>query len=536
MVTGIAHLYLMNSETAKYYLKVAISLNRGSHFAHRMLGRAYLIEGVYESAADEFDKSVKLLPLTVMAHQNYAGRYDVLTYKPKQWELARAGELLTYDNLMQLAEDLFLQGRFDESFRFYQSALSFQSRIAETIELPRWIQKRVENECNGFDPSLPIRILPYEWVTQFGHIGLLDSYTKMAKLGMIPKANYILLAPRSKVSNLDYLAYWDRYFCIVRNQALIDELFPYQRYFGDHFMAMRSSEAPAEPWTRAAARAQIEWAKRGHRPLLELEMGYKQQGERMLRKLGLPPDAWYVGLHVREGGFYGDGMGTVSEHRSAIVEDYYGAIEEVTSRGGWVVRLGDTSMKPLPDMPNVIDYIHSAEKSALMDLFLLATSRFVIGTTSGLSTVAMTFGTPMLLVNCISNDWQIWTENTDFIVKQIYDLNEHRYLSLAETYRQPFQGQLINYALVRRRGFAVHSNSASDIRAAVRYKLDVMLDVTARANEDHPLMRRYREALSENAFMFGAAKPSLPFLEAHPELLSPLPDLASTRREKHSAA
>ncbi len=108
-------------------------------------------------------------------------------------------------------------------------------------------------------------------------------------------------------------------------------------------------------------------------------------------------------------------------------------------------------------------------------------------------------------------------------------------MSIAETYRQPFQGYLINHALLARRGFAIHSNTASDIRAAVRNKLDIVLGVTARSGEDHPLMRRYREALSDNPFMFGAAKPTLNFLESHPELLGPLLDCASTRPKAHSA-
>ena len=49
------------------------------------------------------------------------------------------------------------------------------------------------------DLPKPIRILPYEWVTQFGHIALLDSYLKMARLGMYPDANYVVLAPKDKV-------------------------------------------------------------------------------------------------------------------------------------------------------------------------------------------------------------------------------------------------------------------------------------------------------------------------------------------------
>ncbi len=539
-LAGVAHLNLMNVEAAKQFLTLAISLNGADHFAHRMLGRVHLVEGDYGAATREFSKSVKILPSTVMAHQNYAGRYEVLKSKPKQWELRRAGTLLVYDNLVQLAEDLFLQGRFNKSFRFYQLALLFQSRLADQMRphrrLPTPLLKRIGSECDGFDPALSVRILPYEWVTQFGHIGLLDAYRKMAALGTIAKANYVLLAPQNKVSNSVYLAYWDRYFCIVRDDKLVDDLFPYQRYFGDQFMALLAEGPLAEPWTRAAARTQVEWAKRGHGPLLQLSEQHRTEGQRKLQEMGLPAGAWYVGLHIREGGFYGDGTGTIGEHRSADVKDYLEAIDEVTSRGGWVIRLGDASMTPLPSMPNVIDYAHCAAKSADMDLFFLATSRLIIGTTSGLSTVAMSFGTAMLLVNCISNDWQIWTAQTDFTVKQVYDLGQRRYLSLTETYQQPFQGRLINHALLTRHGYAIHPNSAADTRAAVRDKLDTVLGIAAPVPEDDPLMRRYRQALSHNPFMFGAARPSLPFLNAHPELFGPPPDHESLRPREQSAA
>ena len=79
------------------------------------------------------------------------------------------------------------------------------------------------------------------------------------------------------------------------------------------------------------------------------------------------------------------------------------------------------------------------------------------------------------------------------------------------------QALLINHALLRRRGYEVHNNTPEQIRAAVSYKIDSLSGKSPRVGEDHPLMRRYRNALSQNPYMFGAAKPALPFLEAHSE-------------------
>jgi putative glycosyltransferase (TIGR04372 family) len=523
LMAGIAHLQCLNVEAAKAYLSMAAQIDERNHLPLRMLGRAHLLAGDYDQAASMFQRSIELYPSSVMAHQNYAGGYDIDRYRPKGWELASGGHLLIYDNLIQIAEELFLQGRSEDSFLFYNKALAFQAALAKDFKLGSALATWVSKESPKFDADLPVRILPYEWVTQFGHIGLLDSYKKMAALGIVTDGAHVLLAPRNKVSNAHYLAYWDPYFNVIRNEDLVEELFPYQRFIGDQFMALASGSPKAEPWTRAAARAQVQWAEQGRAPLLELKEEDRAEGMAKLRELGLPDGAWFVGLHVREGGFYGDGSGTISEHRSAEIEPYFAAIREIVSRGGWVIRLGDSSMKPLPEIANTIDYARSTQKSKQMDIFLLAASRFVIGTTSGLSTVAMTFGTPTLLVNCISNDWQIWTADTDFVLKRVYSRRTNRYLSLAETYREPVQGLLINYASLTTHGYEIHGNAPEEIRAAVHYKLDVMLGKTARADDAHPLMKRYRDAMALNPYMFGAARPALPFLEASPELLEPVP-------------
>lgn len=520
LLAGVAHLYGGSTRLARYFLAASLRIEPGYALAHRMLGRLHLRLGDETAAAKAFRASVALSPETVMAHQNYAGRYDIPGYIPRDWELRDAGRLLIRDNLLQFAEDLVLQGRPADALVYYQRALRYQARLAAGAGLPRRLMRRVAETCRQFDPDLPVRILPYEWVTQFGHIGLLDSRMKMAALGMLPPANMLLLAPAGKVANPAYLACWENRIAIIREEALVSELFPYQRHFGEQFMAFPAGGDAAEPWTRAAARAQIAWARGNLPPLLRLSPRHAAQGRAVLARLGVPADAWFVGLHIREGGFHHDGQGTAGAHRSAGIADYRDAIDAVTERGGWVIRLGDASMSPLPRLPQVIDYAHSAEKSPEADLFFLAASRFVIGTTSGLTTVALSFGTPMLLVNCISNDWQIWTDRTDFLVKPVYGRRQRRILTLAETSSPPIQGCLIDNALMARHGLTAHPNSATDIAAATRHKLDTLSGALPRPGETHPLLRRYRATMAGNPEMFGAALPALPFLQAHPELLA----------------
>lgn len=510
-VFGVAHLYMLDAKTAQYFLRRAILMQQdGNAMALRKLGCTFLIDDDNVQATEAFQKSAAIDYRNVMAHQNYAARYDADAYSPPQWEMDNAGELMIYDNLVQLGEEFYRQGQIERALRFYQRAFEYQDVVRVRFPMPESLVKKIAAACPRFDPALPIRLLGYEWVTQIGHIGFLDHYMRVARLGLglIPKANYVLMAPANKIANKAMFQYWKDYYCVIDDERLIAELFPYQRSIGDQFIAVRNTGPLAMPLQHLAAQAQCQWAEQKREPLIRLNGEDRAFGQQQLTALGLAPGDWYVSLHVREGGFYGDGPGTIAAHRSADIRDYFDAIEEITGRGGWVFRLGDRSMSKLPRMTRVIDYAHSEAKSARMDVFLFASSRFVIGTTSGPTFAVQSFGTPILVTNAISNDTQPWTANTNFMLKRIYDRRHGRYLSLQEIYRQPLRSYLINNELLRRHGCEARSNTPSELNLAVQE----MLDAAPLAPGDAALMQNYRAAIADNPSLFGAARPALPFL------------------------
>jgi len=518
---GVAHMYRSNCPTALDFLSAAAA--GGDSNTLRKQGCVYTLMKDYARAADCFVASVACNPRSVMSHQNYAASYDASSYTPAAWELDNAGELLIYDNLIQLGENFYHQGRYAETFRCYQAALDQQDTLARKWSIPAELIARIAASSARFDPDLPVRLLGYEWVTLIGHIGFIDCHLRMVRLGMLPRANYVLLAPPQKVVNNAFLSLFAPHLCIIEDPVLVDELLPYQRLVGDQFIAVRGerpwAEPPlAEPWAHAAARAQIAWAEAKRPPIVRIEDSLRQRGRALLRQAGVTAD-WFVALHIREGGYHGDGPGTTRQHRSANVSDYLDAITEITSRGGAVVRLGDRSMTSLKGMPGVFDYAHSDMKSAEMDLYISAEARLFVGTTSGLTTAVQALGTPMLLVNCISNDCQFWHDRTDFMIRPVYDRRATRYLSLRETYRQPLQALLIDSALLARDGLETHANRPEDILAAVRYTLDCLDGVRRPLREGGELLEHYRATLSENPYNFGAATPVPAFLEGLPELL-----------------
>ena len=166
-------------------------------------------------------------------------------------------------------------------------------------------------------------------MTLIGHIGFIDCHLRMAELGMLPRANYVLLAPRHKVVNQAFLALFASHLTIIEDPALVDDLLPYQRLVGDQFIAVRGKGPLAEPWAHAAARAQVAWADAQRGPIVAVPQDLRERGRARLRAAGVTAD-WFVAMHIREGGYHGDGPGTTRQHRSANVGDYLDAI--ATSR------------------------------------------------------------------------------------------------------------------------------------------------------------------------------------------------------------
>src|ERR1700687_6198021 len=119
----------------------------------------------------------------------------------------------------------------------------------------------------------------------------------------------------------------------------------------------------------SAAVVQQELDESGRPPLLQLEPELQQQGWSVLEKLGMPSNSWFVCLHVREAGFHKAWHEKHPGTRNANVLTYMNAVRTVIERGGWVVRMGDPTMAKLPELNGLIDYAHSSEKSAAVDVF-----------------------------------------------------------------------------------------------------------------------------------------------------------------------
>lgn len=90
---------------------------------------------------------------------------------------------------------------------------------------------------------------------------------------------------------------------------------------------------------------------------------------------------------------------TYHDYRDSDIDDYLIAAKALADRGLWALRMGAIVEQSLPDSgPGVIDYaIHY--RSEFMDVFLSATCKFMITSTSGLYGIARIFNRPLVVAN-----------------------------------------------------------------------------------------------------------------------------------------
>tara|TARA_B100000989_G_C19508386_1_gene457624 strand:- start:169 stop:1623 length:1455 start_codon:yes stop_codon:yes gene_type:complete len=209
---------------------------------------------------------------------------------------------------------------------------------------------------------------------------------------------------------------------------------------------------------------------------LTLKKEHYEYGINKLKEIKIPNNAWYVTLHVREPSTYNEKSGS-EDWRNADIKTYIKSVKYITDQGGYVFRMGDPSMTKLPKMKNVIDYAHSNIKSKLMDIFLGATCKFLIGTSSGYWIVPAMFNTPVLMSNTTqSSIYYALNKNDVFLPRRIFHKNRNKYsnynkpLSLKELMSDPYATSFSKYVSfnLNKNDQYFTSNTEDEILAATK--------------------------------------------------------------------
>lgn len=351
--------------------------------------------------------------------------------------------------------------------------------------------------------------------SRIGHLALEpDCFVKEGLLGRRPSYRGILLLPPGHAANSCLAAYWKQHLRVVRSS------------FGHRLLArfaqVRSLQYRVDPYLTAihetATSPELQAAWHGRPPLLTLTAAHRRFGENMLRKLGIPAGAWFVCVHCREGGY--DGDDATHRLRNANIENYLPATGTIVNRGGWCIRVGDPTMKPLPSMPGVVDYAHSPQRSDELDVFLFASCRFFLGCASGPCKVALVFGRRTAVVNAALPWLQLGHGPDDLLIpKLLWSRRLGRYLTFAEIALSPL-GSARSSTEIETAGVDVHENTPEDIRDLAAEMLDEMEGKICLSPADEERQRRARGLFRAGHYSYGAAsRYGLRFLRKYQHLL-----------------
>jgi len=345
-----------------------------------------------------------------------------------------------------------------------------------------------------------VRLVTLTHPDRIGHLCIEpDCFVKEGALGLRPKFFGIFLVPRDQVANQVVLDLWKGHLTIVTSPTLCAVLSPLLRFSFIRYRVDHYAVAIEETATCGAILAK--WGQRP--PLLKKELVESPVGWENLHELGLPPGAWFVCIHSRDG-HYSFHDEHLHSFRNSSIKNYQLAMQAIVERGGWCVRVGEPTPEPLPRMRGVIDYANSDQKSSFMDVFLCANCRFFLGNSSGLYLVSMIFGVPCALVNLIPISGALPVGRHDLGIPKILRSEENGELL---PYRDILRTPVANFRFswqYEGQGILVEENSEEDIRDLVLEALERLAGKCIYDCKDEELQGKFVGLMRPGHYSFGA--------------------------------
>lgn len=432
---------------------------------------------------------------------------------------------LSTDAILCIEHAIALNPAFLYGARIATSILMMLGNVGETKKwIKIWQNLKVDLVKKRQIDTLGIRFFSFApFAKTIGSTAICETYIKASILGALPQTHYIMFVKGGNYDqavNPHYLNYWRKYIDFIDDPETIAALEPLaEALIASDFDPIEINnnlmfDHSALPFL------QSKWDEEGRPPLFDLTHEDIVRGKSELQKLGVPEGAWFVCLHVREGGARGN-----EPFRQSEISDYFKAIKSITDRGGWVIRMGDKSMSRLAEMERVVDYPHTTSKSGFMDVFLCASARFFIATSSGLYAIAMTFGVPVAMTNMLPTSTTPPSRHDLFLPKLLKYNESGKLLTFPELFSPPvslggsdfFYNKVIDVSPI--------DNTPEELEALVIEMMDRLDGKQKYSSAEEGLQKRFNDMTAEVETVFGL--PDVPinarmgqyYLNKHQQLL-----------------
>jgi putative glycosyltransferase (TIGR04372 family) len=306
-----------------------------------------------------------------------------------------------------------------------------------------------------------VRFISSRWAPgHIGHAGALEYIVKGQKLEIISDERRVVVIDPKWGVNLSHLKYFEKFLDIriLRSDQvkLLTELSSVNQ---EHLSIIKMRDSFVNYYS-AANSIQLKWEELSFDSLLSLSEEDQEYGLKCLKILGLSNNDWFVALHVR--------TGDNRRHRSAPnadIETYREAVNEIIKRGGWIIRMGHKGMKPFGGHPRIIDYANSDFKNSRMDVYLWASCKFMIGTSSGPLIIPTSFGRPVIHSNAPAIGLTVMQPRGIMLPKLYWSNRKNRLFTFQELFNNPL-GYSVSSA-VPGLDYEIIDNSPTDLKSSV---------------------------------------------------------------------
>ena len=170
----------------------------------------------------------------------------------------------------------------------------------------------------------------------------------------------------------------------------------------------------------------------------------KEKGKQLLNKMGIGDKDWFVCFHARSPEYlktnskklYGSDLDfSYHNFRDQSIYDFKKAIDFITSKGGYAIRMGrDESDRINFNNNKVIDYAIDYW-SEFGDIYLSAHCKFFLGSNAGITVAPFIFNVPTIMTNYIPLCGLIPNEDTVKAVPcKIWSKKKNNFLSYKEIF------------------------------------------------------------------------------------------------------
>lgn len=319
-------------------------------------------------------------------------------------------------------------------------------------------------------PMIQVRIL-YLFSDRIGHYAM-NTERILYELSQRPKSAcefFLFYTSEAPICNQQLHRMWQRIIRIVSYPILmgqIDSLLC--KVLGQKYKTEQMKN-----WSSGPGAQDTICSLEKEKPFLAFTDQELQEGEALLRQLGIPQGEPYVCLLVRDPAYlekqFPNGRWGYQGFRDAEIETYAQAALYLAERGYYVVRMGSCVKKSFTlGQANVIDYANHPLRSDFLDIYLSAHCCFFISTSSGLDSVAQIFRRPVMFTNLapFRKQLQYWYPCELFIPKRLKHLKTQEWVSLSRI-NQIFQRAGDVNTLLQENNLELINNSNEEIREAV---------------------------------------------------------------------